>query len=170
MQPIIIAQSRTKWVLLLAAALCIVAGAVLFALVSTGAARMLAWTNILFFGSCALVFARQVADRRPRIEISDRGIEDRTLKVGVIDWADIRGVKLRRHLGNPLIGLELREPGKYTNRLSPLLQRMVALNGKLGFQPLSLNLAGTAVDPEQLEELLLNELAVRSHVPLSNER
>jgi hypothetical protein len=39
---------------------------------------------------------------------------------------------------------------------------MVALNDKLGFPALSLKLAGTSADPEQIEELLRNELAVRS--------
>ena len=39
---------------------------------------------------------------------------------------------------------------------------MVALNAKLGMPPLSLNLAGTAESPAQMEELLRNELAVRS--------
>jgi hypothetical protein len=162
MQPIVITQSRTKWIVFLAGALCFVAGGILFALVETGIGRVLAWTNILFFGGCALVFAHEIADRRPRIEISDRGIEDRTLKVGVIDWADIGSVALRRSFGNAFIGLELRDPAKYTARLSPLLQRTVALNSKLGFPPLSLNLAGTSVSPERIEELLRNELAVRS--------
>jgi hypothetical protein len=162
MQPIVIGQSRTKWIVLLVGALCFVAGGILFALIDTGVGRILAWTNVLFFGGCALVFAQQLADRRPRIEISDQGIKDRTLKVGVIDWPDICSVKLRRSLGNAFIGLELRNPAKYTARLSPLLQRMVALNAKLGMPPLSLNLSGTAVSPEQIEELLRNELAVRS--------
>jgi len=170
MQAIVIAQSRTKWLVFLVAALSMVGGGVLLVLVDKGVGRMVGWMNILFFGGCALIFARQLADRRPRIEITDRGIEDRTLKVGVIDWADIQGVQLRRYFGNPLIGIELRDPGKYTNRLSPVLQRMVALNDKLGFPPLSLNLAGTSVDPEQIEELLRNELAVRSHGTLSNDR
>jgi hypothetical protein len=80
MQPIIIAQSRTKWVLFLTAALCFVAGGLLLVLITTGVSRMVGWMNILFFASCALIFARQLADRRPRIEISDRGIEDRTLR------------------------------------------------------------------------------------------
>jgi hypothetical protein len=39
---------------------------------------------------------------------------------------------------------------------------MVQLNRKLGFTDLSLNLAGTSANPEQVEELVTKELAARS--------
>ena len=123
---------------------------------------LVAWLNIVFFGAGAIVFAMQVVDRRPRIVIDDQGILDRTLKVGRIEWEDIRAVFLKRSQGQPFLCLELVDPSKYTQRLSPLLRRMVQLNRKLGFTDLSLNLGGTNVDPDYVEDLLRKELAVRS--------
>ena len=160
MERIVIAGSRMRYLIYLVVASCFVAAGVL--LLALRQSPLVAWLNIIFFGAGVVVFALQVADRRPRIIIDDQGILDRTLKVGTIDWADIRAVFLKRSQDQPFICLELVDPSKYTQRLSPLLRRMVQLNRKLGFTDLSLNLAGTRVNPEQVEELLNKELASRS--------
>jgi hypothetical protein len=157
---IAIPASRTRWLIYLVMASCFVAAGIL--LLALHQSPLVAWLNIVFFGAGAAVFALQLVDRRPRIVIDDQGILDRTLKVGRIDWADIRAVFLKRSQGQPFICLELADPSKYTQRLSPLLRRVVQLNRKLGFTDLSLNLAGTSVSPEQVEELLKKELAARS--------
>jgi len=159
MTPIVIQASRRKWVAFLIGAVCFVAGGVL--IVAHGVGALVGWMNILFFGGCALIFAFNVFDRRPRIVIDDDGILDRTLKVGLIEWADIRSVHLKHSQGQPFLCLDLRDSTKYTERLSPILRRMVALNHLLGFTDLSLNLIGADVAAEQVEELVRKELAVR---------
>ena len=108
-----------------------------------------------------MVFAMQLVDRRPRIVIDDNGVLDRTLKVGIINWEDIRSAFLKRSAGQPFICLDLVDPGKYTGRLSPLVRGMVQLNHKLGFTDLSLNLGGTEVNPDQVLELMNKEIASR---------
>jgi hypothetical protein len=157
---IIIAASRTRWLIYFTMACCFIAAGIL--LLALHQNPLVAWLNILFFGAGGVVFALQLVDRRPRIVIDDQGVLDRTLKVGTIEWADIRGVFLKRSQGQPFLCLELADPSKYTARLSPLLRRMVQLNRKLGFTDLSLNLAGTSVSPDLIEELMRKELAVRS--------
>ena len=131
-------------------------------MVASGEAVLAGWANIVFFGGCTLVFAYNVFDRRPRIIIDDDGILDRTLKVGLIEWADIEGAFLRENAGQPYLCLELRDNDKYTQRLSPLLRRMVSLNRALGFTDVSVNLVGTDVRPEQVEELVRKEIEVRA--------
>ena len=160
MEPIVIAQSRLKWIVFLIVSLLFVAAGAL--LLAIGESPLKAWGTMVFFGGCALVFAWQIIDSRPRIVISDDGIVDRTLKVGVIEWSDIRAVWLYRKSGIPFVGLDLRDPAKYVARLSPLMQRMAALNEKLEYPPLNLNLAGTMAVPEQVEVLLQREIEQRS--------
>ena len=126
MKPIVIAQSRVKWIVFLVVALSFVAAGAL--LLAIGESPLKAWGTIVFFGGCALVFAWQIIDNRPRIIINNDGIVDRTLKVGVIEWSDIRAAWLYRKSGIPFVGLDLRDPAKYVARLSPLMQRMAALN------------------------------------------
>ena len=160
MDPIVIGTSRTRWIFLLVVALCFVAAGVFMLL--SGGEPLVGWTGILFFGGCALVFVRQLLDERPRIVIDDRGILDRTLRVGVVEWADIQGVYGNSINGNAFLCLDLSDPAKYTGRLSPMMRRVVALNTHLGFTELSLNLSGADVDPERLRELIEKELEVRS--------
>lgn len=159
MQRIVIHSSRTRVILLLVVSVCFVAGGVL--LLAAGGPAPVAWMSIIFFGGCAVVIGLQVFDTRPRIVIDDRGIVDRTLKVGLIEWPDIRSAFLAHIQGNPFLCLDLVDPAKYVERLSPMMRHMVALNRKLGFTDLSLNLTATRVEPERLEELIQKELAVR---------
>lgn len=160
MERVVIPASGARWTLLFVAALGFVAAAILLLVIHQS--PVVAWLNIAFFGACATFFALQVVDRRPRLVIDDQGILDRTLKVGLIDWADIRAVFLKRSAGQSFLCLELADASKYTQRLPPLLKKLVQLNRKLGFTDLSLNLAGIKVSPEQVEELVRKELAVRS--------
>jgi len=161
MERVVIAASSKRWLVLLLGASCFVVVGVLLVVSARG--PLVGWLNIVFFGGCGIVFALQAFDRRPRIVIDDRGIFDRTLRVGTIDWADIRRVSLKRSQGQAFICLDLADPPKYTQRLSPLLRRIVQLNRKLGFTDLSLNLVGTTVSPERVEELLTKELALRAN-------
>lgn len=160
MQPIIISPSRKKWIVFLIVGLTFVATGILL-LFQTGSG-LVPWTTIIFFGGCSVMFLWQLFDNRPRITISEHGIDDRFLKTGCIEWSDIERIRLWRQQGNAFIALELRDESKYIDRLSPLMQRAVALNRKLGFPSLSLNLAGTDAVPEQVETLLQRELAARS--------
>jgi hypothetical protein len=159
-QAITVGSSRRHFKRHLISALCFVAAGV-FILVM-GEEPLTGWWSIVFFGGCALVFARELADARPRIIIDERGITDRTLNMGVIEWSDIRSATVRRMLGNAFICLELRSPAKYTGRLSPTMQRIVKLNRHLGYSEVSLNLSATDSNPEQLVELILHEAALRS--------
>jgi len=97
-----------------------------------------------------------------RLVIDDRGIFDRKLKVGVIEWHDIRGAYVDRVAGNAFICLELRDSAKYTSRLSPVRRLIARLNKTFGYTEFSLNLAGTAVDPDRLRQLILDGVAARS--------
>jgi hypothetical protein len=160
METITIGPSRGQWIVTLTGSLCFVAAG--FLILAIGESPLTGWSGIIFFGACALVSAWQLFDARPRIVIDDRGILDRTLNVGVIEWSDILDATVKRTHDNPFICLDLRDPAKYVGRLSPMMRRMVDLNRRLGFTELSLNLTGTNMDPERLRELILKEVTVRS--------
>lgn len=162
MQPVIAKSSRVRWAILTGASLCfVIAGA---AILATGGSSWAAWPSIIFFGGCSIVGALQLFDNSPRLIIDDRGVFDRTLKLGFIDWNDINNAFVKRIQGNAFICLELRDPGKYLGQLSPLLRQMVEVNKKLGFTEISLNLANTDLSAEQVCELILKEAASRRAV------
>src|SRR5881397_2362895 len=162
MERIVAQSSRLRLFVLALAGACFVAGGVfLLAVDKSPEGTLVGWMSIVFFGGCTLVFVWQLFDTRPRLIIDDRGVWDRALKVGVVEWHDISDAYVKHIQGNPFVCIALRDPTKYTRRLSPLLRRMASLNRALGFTELSLNLTGTDLDAEQIRELIVKEMVVR---------
>ena len=159
MQPISIQSSRKKWLGYLILSLPFIATGLW--MIASDASSLLGWECTIFFGGVALVFTRQLSDRRPRITIDEKGILDRTLRMGVVEWNDIDGAYLKRMPGATFICLQLRDAKKYTSRLSPRVQRVVALNEKLGATPVSLNLTGVDAKPQDILDLIETQVRAR---------
>ena len=159
--------SRSRYALLLAAALAFVVFAALMLSSGTRPAvvpgtafeRFVGWAGVAFFGACALVLARQLFDPRPRIVIDDAGVFDRTRGVGVIPWDEIRDAQLRHIGGQPFIRLELRDEEAWLARLRPMHRRLAAANRTLGFGALNLNLSATRADPAHVLHLVRRRAA-----------
>jgi hypothetical protein len=115
--------------------------------------------TILFFGTSAAVGAWQFFDTRPRLQINDVGILDRTLGVGLIPWTDITDAYVRSINQEYFICLQLRDEQAYLSRLSPLKRKLAGANETLGFTPISVNLSGVDLNPEQLLEYILKQSA-----------
>jgi len=160
MNTLVIQTSRTKWSALFSLAIGFVALGLW--LVVSGTSVLVGWLNVAFFGLCAVMFARQLADRRPRLVVDDSGITDSTLGVGCIEWGDIVSTELRRIQGNAFLCLELRQPLKYLSRMSPVMREMTQANKALGFTELSVNLTGVQGDPDVIAGLIAGEASRRS--------
>lgn len=160
MDMLVIQPSRTKWSALLLLAIGFVALGLW--LVLAGTSVLVGWVNVAFFGFCAVTFARQLADRRPRIVVDDKGVTDNTLGVGCIEWGDIVSTELRRIPGNTFLCLELRQPSKYLSRMSPVVREMTQANKALAFTELSVNLMGVKGDPDAISDLIAREVSRRS--------
>lgn len=113
------------------------------------------WFAILFFGSGVPVFIWQIADSRPRLVIDGQGVLDRTLGVGRIAWGDIAAAYVRSISGNDFICLELKDPSKYSRKLSKVKRAMASANRSLGFTDFSLNLSGVDASTDEVFELVM---------------
>jgi hypothetical protein len=113
-------------------------------------------------GYAAVAMIRSRRDGQAPITIDDRGILDRRLRYGLIEWNDIEGAYLRRYTptgwrtgsGSILLCLQLRDPKKYTDRLPPITRRLVGLNALFGETSVFLNLTGTDAEPEEIVDLI----------------
>ncbi|HWS55447.1 MAG TPA: STM3941 family protein [Pyrinomonadaceae bacterium] len=151
MEKLTIKSSRWKHVLLLIASVGFVVAGV--AMLAKG--NWFGWVAIIFFGSGIPIFIWQIMDARPRLVIDERGVADRTLGVGRIDWGDIVAARVMSISGNDFISLELRDPEKYLSRLSNVKRAMASANRKLGFSDFNLNLSGVDAKTEEVFELLM---------------
>ena len=116
--------------------------------------------TIFFFGTGVAVGIRQFFDARPRLQITDEGILDRTLGVGLIPWNDITGAYVHSVNQEYFICLYVHDEQAYLSRLSPLKRKLAGANETLGFTALSLNLSGVDLNPEQLLEYIMKQSAV----------
>ena len=133
----------------------------IFILMSGGPA-LLGWTTIVFFGACIPILILQFINTNARLIIDDEGVIDRTLGVGKIPWNEITGAYLKTIQTNAFICLNLRNNETYTDKLNPVKKAMLAMNEKLGFTPISLNLVGTNVEPEQVLEVVLKMIQTKT--------
>lgn len=154
-----IAPSRLKYALLLLCALGLVAYGIFLIFEGKPSNLWLGWMWVAFFGAGVLFFAKQLLDDRPRVVLDEIGVFDRTLGLERIPWSEIAGAYVRSAQGSAFVCLELRDADRWTRKLSRTRQALVATNVKLGFQPLNINLSGTAVDPGLVLDVVLKKSA-----------
>ena len=162
MKHIEIKASRVKYLILLITAAAFTVAGVFIILVDGPA--WVGWMSIVFFGCGGIpVFIWQLIDSRPRLVIDDVGLFDRTLGVGKIPWDEITGAYKKTIQGSAFVCLHLLDPERYVGKLSAVKRAMLRTNEKLGFTPISLNLSGTTVDPDQVVELVLKMVELKGN-------
>jgi hypothetical protein len=125
------------------------------------AGGLLGLIGLILFGTGAIVGLVAGTRRGPRITIDDQGVNDRSLKVGVIPWSDILGAELYGSAASPFIALYLRDPAPYLARSSAKRRIFARLNSGSGLPPFSINLVGVDADPVQVERLILSRSQLR---------
>lgn len=105
--------------------------------------------TFIFFGGGSLVALYQVLDRRPRLILSERGVMDRTMRIGTIDWDDVISSRLISIFGTKFIALRLKNPNKYLKRRKG--KRLEGeLNRTLGFGEQNIFLGVLDMKPEKI--------------------
>lgn len=166
MAPLVFRAARRKLLVLLLGSLAFVASGVFILVTGRGVGPTLTGlAGIAFFGMCAVVAIVQLFDARPRLVIDERGVLDRTLKVGIIAWADILDAEAMRVSNQPFIARKLRDPAKHVERLGPMHQRFTTSNRALGYGPLNINLSAIETGVETLAALIVREAELRREPP-----
>jgi len=153
-------KSNLKYLFLICVSLSFFLASVLILIYGKYDDLWIGWMNLFFFGACIAVFVSQIMNSGVQIVISEAGIEDTTLGVGIIPWKDICGAHVKTFHGYNFICLELRDQDKWTGKLSTLNRAAIPANIALGFTPININLAGLTVDPYQLLELILKNSSI----------
>lgn len=148
-------NSIWKYLFYLLIALLFVAGG--FLMIFTGDdwfTQITGGASALFFGAGALIFLGQIFDSRPRIEIDARGVFDRTLGVGVIEWRDIESAFPISIAGNSFIALKLKDAEKYLRKVPRWRKKLAGWNKYLGAESVNINLSGVNCSPADVIEIV----------------
>jgi hypothetical protein len=101
---------------------------------------------------------KQMSDRGPLIIINEEGINDKRLRMGVIRWSDIEGVRMHGLGGGYFISLELSNKDQYLSR-QPLFARISNQIWRLyNISPIHIKVAYMDVTPDELFELIMSEV------------
>ena len=155
MRPVAILPSRVKLSFTLAPIASLFAIGI--GLIVTGVSAVAALMMTIPFGVLGFTLVRELLDRRPKITIDADGVRDRGNTFGLIDWDDITGAYRGRFLSRSIVYVQIRNPKKYNDRLSPL--RHLLRQGATTWLPLSVS--GTQGDAQGVVDLIEAEVRKR---------
>lgn len=155
---IVLYNSKTRYALLLVVCVgFVICGITMITQDPSTNTQAIGWLNIVFFGLGIIIAIRQLLDNKPRIIIDTHGIHDRTLKVGLIEWADITAASLIRIQREHFIQLEFASENKYLDRLSVGHRRAAEANTFLGYNRLNINLSGVKCNASEILNIIRQE-------------
>ncbi|MGZ3882819.1 MAG: STM3941 family protein [Bacteroidia bacterium] len=166
-EPVIIALSKKKILLMLTGSLAFVAIGVWF-IVKPPVVHHAVFGNptlifsagiasVLFFGLCAVMLLRKLPDTTPGLVIDEAGLNDNSSGVaaGQIPWSDIDSFSVVEIQKQKIILVHVKHPQTYIERQSGSFKRKaMALNNKLYGTPVSITSNGLNIGFEELRAIL----------------
>lgn len=120
-------------------------------------------TFVLWVLSVGVVIAfvqavRQLFDRGPCVVITDQGINDKRLRMGMIRWSDVEKVRMQGVGGAYFISLELSNSEQYLSRLSPFTRISNQVWRLYNVSPIHIKVAYMDVSPDEMFEMIMSEV------------
>ncbi|MFD2588920.1 MULTISPECIES: STM3941 family protein [Flavobacteriaceae] len=113
---------------------------------------------VLFFGGICISVIKKMFDKKPGLSIAENGIWDNSsgVSVGLIEWADVLGIRKVNSSGTRFLLIDVNNPEEYINNAKGAIKRqaMKANNKKYG-TPVSISANGLSIKFTALEELIL---------------
>ncbi len=168
-QEITIPLSRTKLLLMLAAAIAFVAIGIWF-VVAPPNFRNQFWANrafvagigsIVVFGLFAIFIVRKLGDRTPGLVVNEKGIVDNAgaFPAGEIAWDDVLGIEDIEMSGQRMVLVFVRDPQPFIDRHTNAVKRkIVTMNAQMVGTPISISANSLQIEFEELLALLHSRL------------
>jgi hypothetical protein len=138
-------NSRWRLALLLMGALAFVAVGIwmagLFGVPPEPGEAWIGWVCVLFFGFCAIIAVRRMADDEVQLRVSGQGVMARQWSDQTIPWSEITDVSVWTYRRQKSIILHLRDPAKFPG--SGLAGRLQSANRAMTGGDVAISLAGT---------------------------
>jgi hypothetical protein len=117
------------------------------------------YASIIFFGLCALIAVRKLADNRPGLIIDALGLSDNSSGVsgGQIPWTDILNISVIEIQKQKIIMLEVNNPQDYIGRQTNGFKRkLMKINLNKFGSPLSISSNALKISFADLHKLLVD--------------
>ena len=115
---------------------------------------MILWVLLIVVGMVLVFTLIRGQSNEPVIIINDEGVFDKRLKVGTIEWSDIRRIRSYNLSGAEYISLELHNMNRYESR-RPLWFRLVSqVQRAFGMSSIAISTNGLDIDRATLWQKL----------------
>jgi uncharacterized membrane protein len=120
-------------------------------------------TFVLFVLSAGIVIGlvqavKQTFDRGPCVVVTDEGINDKRLGMGLIRWSDVEQVRMQGVGAAYFISLELSNKEQYLSRLSTYARISNQIWRLYNVSPIHIKVAYMDVAPDELFEMIMSEV------------
>lgn len=166
--------SKTKISLLLAGAIGFVVFGVFFVLTpetfqspvfrNPETIRIAGIASVAFFGLCAVFITGKLFSNKVGLTIDRNGITDNSnaTSVGLIEWADITGIRKVQVVSTRMLMIETDKPEKYIERAkNGISKRAMKANYKMYGSPLFIISGSLKIGYDDLEKLLVEQFEKR---------
>ena len=121
--------------------------------------KVVAVTSILFFGTVCVTIPWKLFQNNMGLIINDKGIIDKSnlSSIGLIEWADITGIRTEKVQKTGFFLIDTDKPEKYTDKAnSKFKKRLLSGNNRMYKTPLSITVTILKVKFSDLEKLLID--------------
>ncbi len=121
--------------------------------------KVVAAISISFFGTVCVTVPWKLFQNNIRLIISDKGIIDKSnlLSIGLIEWADITGIRTEKVQQTRFFLIDTNKPKKYIDKAnSKFKKRLLTGNHRMYKTPLSITLTILKVKFSDLEKMLID--------------
>jgi len=121
---------------------CVMVGVSYFCTTLGLLAQVVGWIGVGFFALGFIAIPVMFFRTGPQVLITDEGIEDRRLKIGLIRWEAIRSLSIRSVESTKFLCIELFDPETYLSRLPRWTRPLRVVTEALGIPALNIGFSG----------------------------
>ncbi|MFK2892846.1 STM3941 family protein [Dyella flagellata] len=107
------------------------------------------WYGLILFGGGTILFGYRTFDRRVKVVIDERGIQDfRSRKYGLVPWGDVASFEFTNVKGNYYLYYFPRDPSKFhqpSSKVGKWLDKKIKFRVQVSLQNMSVDIGGLSM-------------------------
>ena len=169
MEPLVVRLARWRFILLAVLMLPFALIGLILVVGDDAAARFMGLVFLAVFGGLMAFALVKVIQHKPVLILSDEGIDDKRLKLGVIPWGEVVRAYELPYLWYKNVQLQVRNPEPFKRNQPALVRNISELNAAFGWAPFVLVTANTDTPAKKVVDYIYQQLAYQWPTPTPTE-
>jgi hypothetical protein len=158
MEPLVIYLARWRFILLALLMLPFSLAGLFMLTIDELVSRVMGFGFLVLFGGFTVFALVKIVQHKPVITLSDAGIEDTRLKIGVIPWSEVVQAYELPYLWYKNVQVLVRHPEQFKQRQPWLTRTLGELNAMSGWSPFVLMTANTSTSASVVVDYICRQL------------